>query len=108
MNITNERSATLAEVQSLLKKRQKDGELSYEQSNSLAYAESFAKLDVKEAQSLDRALEKLGFLTPAARSGLVDLLPKKEDEVKAVLAREGIEAGDEQIKEVLKALKARK
>lgn len=108
MRIVSDRPASLSEVAALLKKRQKEGELSYEQSNALAYAEAFTKLDLKEAQALDRALEKLGFLTPGARSSLVDILPKKEDEVKSILAKEKIEASEEQVKEILKAVKARK
>jgi len=108
MRILSEKPASLAEISSLLKKRQKDGELTYEQSHTLEYADAFTKLDLKEAQALDRALEKLGFLTPGARSALTDILPKKEDEVKSILSREKIEASDEQVKEILKTLKGRK
>lgn len=108
MRIISERPATLAEVSTLLKRRQKDGELSYEQANTLAYADGFSKVDAKEAQSLDRALEKLGFLNDGARSALVDLMPKKEEDVKAVLAQNKIEAGEEQVKEVLKVIKGKK
>ncbi|HII39423.1 TPA: DNA-directed RNA polymerase subunit F [Candidatus Micrarchaeota archaeon] len=90
----------------MLKNRQKgDAALSYEQQNTLDYAEKFAHLTAKDAAKLKKALEALGFLDAKQIAKVVDLLPAKDDDVRAALFQNGFSLEAEQIKQVIAACK---
>ena len=106
MNVIEERKATFAEAKALLTKRKKDlPEMGYEQANTLEYLEKFSPLSPEDSKKMEKELEALGFLTPGQVADLVNILPKKEDTVRAVLTREKLSLNAEQVKEVLKACK---
>lgn len=104
MEKISERIVTVTEGLSLLQKRQKEGELGYEQQNTLAYLEAVSKLPLKDAENLFKQLRSFG-LSEQVSASLVALLPKKEDDVRQVAVQEGASVSDEQIKEILKTLK---
>ena len=63
MDVIEEKYVSLDEVKSILEKRKKEGEdaLSYEQQNTLEYAEKFAdKISADKLKSLKKELEKIG------------------------------------------------
>ncbi|MFA6048465.1 MAG: DNA-directed RNA polymerase subunit F [Candidatus Micrarchaeia archaeon] len=107
MRVVSEKSVPLFEVEAIMKKRQKEGEaLSYEQQNTLDYAEKFgAKISAEKYKELEKELEGLGFLSERQVAKLCDVLPRKDDEVKAVLTQEKSEITADQEKEVAKVLK---
>lgn len=88
----------------LLQKRQKEGELGYEQQNTLAYLEKVAKLGAKEADALAKALSGFG-LPDMAVASLIAILPKKEEDVRQILAQENAAVDEEKVKEILKTIK---
>lgn len=104
-NIIEEKYLTVEEAKELLEKRRKDGELGYEQQNTLDYLEKFAKLTEKEAEKMRKELEALGLLNEKQVVWLVNTVPQKEDAVKAVLSQEKLELNAEQVKDVLKICK---
>ena len=87
------------------KKESPSGELEYEQTNTLAYSEAFAGVPEDKTEQFQKELEKVAVLPLDAVVALMDLLPRKEDEVKHILAAVKVELGDEQLKEILKILK---
>lgn len=103
MKINSEKNISLSEALTLLEKRQKDGDLGYEQQNTLDYLREFTLLNEKDSNALENELRELGVNEEQAVS-LVNLLPKKEDEVRAVLAG-GKTTSPELVKNVLKAVK---
>lgn len=106
MNVVSEKPVTLTEVSELLKKRQKEGELGYEQLSTLQYAEKFSKLtDLKEVSELKKELSSLGFFSEAQIVKLIDLLPMKEDDLRAIVSKDKTALSEEQAKEVIKILK---
>ncbi len=106
MNVIEERKASFAEAKALLTKRKKDlPEMGYEQANTLEYLEKFTALSTEDAKKMEKELEALGFLTPEQIVDLVNVVPKKEDTVRAVLTREKLSLNAEQVKEVLKVCK---
>lgn len=88
MIIVSEKPVSIIQVQELLEERKQDGELSFEQQNALDYAKKFSKLGVKEAKKLQGELEKIEGATEMQIVKLIDLMPKKEDEVKAILQQD--------------------
>jgi len=86
-------------------KKEVPGELSYEQQNTLDYADKFAKITPKEADELEKKLREISGLTEKQVVSIVNVLPKKEDELKAILAKDKLELDEEQIKTVAKIIK---
>ncbi|MBU1197808.1 RNA polymerase Rpb4 family protein [Candidatus Micrarchaeota archaeon] len=105
MEQLNEKYITLSEAKDLLEKRKKDSELSYEQQNALDYLEKFAKLSKTESEKMKKELEGLGILTDKQIVYLINIVPQKEDTVKAILSQEKLELNGEQVKTVLKVCK---
>jgi len=101
MEVITERSITINEALSALKKRQKDGALSYEQQHTLNYLEDLVRLEDKDAVKLVKELKEIG-LTELQAVKLCDLLPKKEEEVKLFL---GTAVKEDVAKKVFEAVK---
>ncbi len=85
MKVISEKNVSLREALSLLEKRKKDGELGYEQQNTLDYLQEFAALNEKDSNALEKELCGLG-LTEEQAISITNIMPKKEEEVRAVLA----------------------
>jgi DNA-directed RNA polymerase subunit F len=96
----------LAVVRNLLAKREREGELHYEQKLALDYAKKFAKLDQKEAEDVIGALMKLEIPRFKERHAvkLVDIMPEDKTAVRAVFSKESITLNPEQTESVLKIL----
>ncbi len=105
MQQISEKYLTLEEAKDLLEKRKKDSDLGYEQQNTLDYLEKFAKLTKAQAEKMRKELEGLGILTDKQVVWLVNVVPQKEDTVKAICGHEKLELNAEQVKDVLKICK---
>jgi len=93
---------SIAEVKNILKKISKErDELLYEQKIALEHAQKFAKITVKKTQDMIKELKKLDFLRETHAYKIADILPKTEDDVKTILAKERITVGDKEIKSIL-------
>lgn len=93
---------SLAEVKNILKKASKEREeLLYEQKIALEHAQKFSKLTLKKTEDLIKELSQLDFLKEINAYKIADILPANEDDVKAILAKERITAGDNEIKNIL-------
>ncbi len=107
MELQKERAVSAPDALKIMEKRQKDGELSYEQQNTLTHLEKIAKIPVKEANALEKVLSGLDVkLSDAQLAMLITLLPKNADEIRQILAQEKTDATDEQVKAILDAIKS--
>ncbi len=107
MELLKERAVSAPDALKIMEKRQKDGELSYEQQNTLTHLEKIAKIPAKDADALEKALSDLDAkLSDAQLAMLITLLPKNADEVRQILAQEKSDATDEQVKAILDAVKS--
>jgi len=97
---------SLAEVKNILKKISKERkELLYEQKIALEHAEKFAKLSVKQTKDLITELMKLDHVEEIHAYKIADILPKAEDDVKAIFAKERYTPNDKEIKSILEIVK---
>ena len=71
----------LSEVKNLLKKIQKDRELSREQKITLEYTERVVKLPDSKTKKMMKELMDLGRINEIQACRLADLLPETEEEV---------------------------
>ena len=100
------RIVPLAEVKNLLKKASKNRkELLYEQRIALEHATKFAKLNVTETNDLIKELKTIEHLSEFHVYKIADLLPKNEEETKAIFAKERITLGENEIKNILEIVK---
>lgn len=91
----------LSEVKNLLKKMQKDRELSREQNITLEYAEKVVQLPASKTRQLMKELLDLGRINEIQACKLADLLPNSEEEVTAIFSKESYTPSSEQIKKIL-------
>lgn len=105
MDIKSSKPVTLSEVKDLLSKRKKDGELGYEQSETLAYCEKFVKEDAKASRKLaDRIMKENGKINEEIAARLVDIKPRKPDTLKAILLKDKIELSEEELNAIFNLL----
>ncbi len=99
-----ERAVTSSEVKLILKEREGEGELNYEQRTSLGYLEKIIKLDPKKAKKAVEELAKAEKIKPDIAVKIVDVLPRDEEDVRAIFAKERYVLTKEEIGEILKVI----
>ncbi|KYK21030.1 hypothetical protein AYK25_03975 [Thermoplasmatales archaeon SM1-50] len=93
---------SLVEAKNILKKISKERkELLYEQKIALEHAEAFAKLSAKQTKGLIAELMKLDHVEEIHAYKITDILPKNEDDVKAIFAKERYTPNDKEVKNIL-------
>lgn len=93
---------SLAETKNILKKISKERkDLQYEQKICLEHAEKFAKLSVKQTKELIAELMKLDHIEEIHAYKMADILPKTEDDIKAIFAKERYTPNDKEVKTIL-------
>ena len=100
------RIVSLAEVKNMLKKISKERkELIYEQKIALEHAERFARLSAKQTKDLIAELMKVEHVEEIHAYKIADILPKTEDDVKAIFAKERYTPNEKEIKTILEIVK---
>ena len=96
----------MAAAKAVLQKREKAGELHYEQKLALDYVRKFAPLSDKDAEKILEEFDALKIPRWKPRFGvkIVDLMPQTEEEVKAIFSKESISLKKEEITKVLEVL----
>ena len=93
---------SLAEVKNVLKKIEKDRkELIYEQRIALEHVQHFAKLPAKKTKELIKALMEIEGIKKIHAYKIADILPKTEDDVKTIFAKERVSLNDTDIKKII-------
>lgn len=106
MRIVSSKPVPMAEVLDVLAARKKDGEeLGYEQANALEHAENFSGCDRKRAEGI---LKKVKAASPKIDEEtavkIVDIMPKSEEALKAILLKSKIEISMDEIRDIMKAV----
>ena len=102
MEIKSSDPVSLAKVKEILSKRQKDGELGYEQAQALEHAEKFCNSDPGKVKKTIEALKKHDKITEELAVKIADIGPTDPSTIKAILAKERIEISDEEAAAILK------
>ena len=100
------RPVSLSEVKNILRKLEKDRkELNYEQKIALEHANMFAKLPVKKTEEMIKELLKIEFIQGIHAYKIADILPKNEDDVKTIFAKERVTLDEKKIKNILEIVR---
>lgn len=106
MRIVSSKPIPMAEVLDVLSERKNGGEeLGYEQANALEHSTGFAGCDSKKAEGI---LKKVKAASPKIDEEtavkIVDIIPKSEETLRAILLKNKIEISDVEIKDIMKAV----
>ncbi len=82
--IKEEKYVALSEVANILKKLEKEKELTYEQRRALEHAKEFGKIGIQKSKELISKLVELGIPEVYAVM-IVNNMPKDEEDVKVIL-----------------------
>ena len=102
--IISNKVVPLSEVLAMLTERENAGELGFEQKGALEYSSKFSHLSVEKSNELISKLSDLPFVSDAMAVKLVDLLPKKEEEIQLIFAQEKRDLTKAQIKQLLETI----
>ena len=92
----------LAEVKNILKKISKDRkEMIYEQKVALEHATKFGKLTIKKTDDMIKDLMENKDITELNAIKIADILPRTEDDIKTIFAKERITISGNDIKKIL-------
>lgn len=105
MNILTEETITDTEAREILEKREKEGELNYEQKNSLEILRNFAKSDPERIKTLVNELKIIEKLRDKQIVTIANFLPQDKDDLRAVLHKEYANFTEEEIEKIIEAVK---
>ena len=93
---------TLTEVKNTLKKISKERkDMIYEQKVALEHATKFGKLPIKKIEDMIKELLEIKDINEIHAIKIADILPKTEDDIKTMFAKERITISGEDIKKIL-------
>ncbi|MEE8168244.1 MAG: RNA polymerase Rpb4 family protein [Candidatus Hydrothermarchaeales archaeon] len=102
--VLEERPITSSEAKSILEKRGAKEELNYEQRTTVDYLAKLIKLNPTKAKKAVEELLKTEKIKPEIAVKIVDLLPRDEEDVRAIFAKERYVLTKEEIGEILKVI----
>jgi len=105
LEIISEELVPNSKTKELLEAREKEGELKYEQKNSINILRKFVKLDTDKANELIAELKKIEKLRDRQIISIVNFLPEDRDDLRAVLHKDYSSLIDEEIESILKTVK---
>jgi DNA-directed RNA polymerase subunit F len=102
----NKKFITVSEVKNILKKIEKERtEITYEQRIALEHANKFSKLTNQKTKELIKNLMKLEFIEESHIYKIADLLPKNNEDIKTIFAKERMNLDDNKINQILEVIK---
>lgn len=104
MEVKETKTISVAEVKEILIKRQKEGELQYEQVQALEHAEKVNPIKTAKIAGIVKELMKNEKITQEIATKIVDIQPKKPETLKSMLLRSRVELSDEETAEIIKIL----
>ncbi len=94
-----------SKAKELIENREKEGELKYEQKNSLDILKKIAKVGSEKISELITELKKIEKLRDRQVMSIVNFLPEDKDDLRAVLHKDYSVLTDEEIDNILKTVK---
>ncbi|MFH8080838.1 MAG: RNA polymerase Rpb4 family protein [Candidatus Aenigmatarchaeota archaeon] len=96
---------TNAEALSLLEKRSKEKELTYEQKSALEHLKKYTFLSETEAKEMFQKLSELGKLTERQIITIINLMPKDRDDLRVILDKDYKNFSDEEKDKIIAIVK---
>lgn len=100
--VKEQKAVTLAEAKAIMEKRKGDGELGFEQQTTYDYLNARTLLSEDKAEKMLDELMKLDKITRDIAIKIVDLLPRTEAQLGAIVAKERHAFSKTEMAEMLK------
>jgi DNA-directed RNA polymerase subunit F len=104
MEVKSSKAVTVGYTQNVLSKREKDGELGYEQAQALDHSKKFSKERTKKIETIVEALIKHEKITEELAVKIIDIAPENPATLKTILAKDRIEISEEEAASILKEI----
>ena len=101
MKVKEINPVSMPQAKDIMVKREKQGELNYEQKVALEHLKKFTKMKSAEAKKMEEELTSLLRMSPETIMQIINIMPKTPDEVRLVFAREKFSLKDEEIKKII-------
>jgi DNA-directed RNA polymerase subunit F len=103
MEILGEDELNISDAKEILNKREKDGELVYEQKICLEYMDKIiGKADTK---AIVEELSKISILRPRHIALIINIMPDTEDEVNSLFSKEIVNLKKEETNKIIEIIK---
>jgi len=103
--VLSSKPVSLVKVKEMLKELSKEGELTYEQSLTLKYADKFSKISRTKIEKLIEELMKTDEMTEGLAIKIADLLPQNE-EILSLIIGKNIKISDEDLQKMVNLVKS--
>jgi len=105
MKVIKNEPVAMSEANEIMVKREKEGELKYEQKIAMEHLTKFTKLKKGDAKKLNEELSNVLRMSPETLVQIINILPKTADELRMIFAREKFSLKEDEIKTILEIVK---
>lgn len=105
MNVITEEVVTNAEAKKILERREKIGELKYEQKNALDHLRKFVKIEKEKIKGVVEELKTIEKLRDREAIAIANFLPEDKDDLRAILHKEYTSFTVEEIEKILEIVR---
>jgi len=105
MNVQTEEFITDAEAKEVLKQREKQAEMKFEQKNALEILNKSVDFESEKVKKLTEALKEISRLREKQIISIANFLPQDRDEMRIVLHKEYTNFTPEEIDQILEVVK---
>ncbi|MDD5416975.1 MAG: RNA polymerase Rpb4 family protein [Candidatus Aenigmarchaeota archaeon] len=104
MKLIETKPISMSEAKEAMLKKEKDGELNYEQKLALEHLKNFTKISEKDAKKLEESISAIVKLSPETLVQILNLMPKNPDELRLLFAKEKFSLKEEELKKILELI----
>jgi DNA-directed RNA polymerase subunit F len=105
MKIIEKKVVPMAIAKEIMLKREKKGELTYEQKIALEHLRKFTKLSKEKAENLMKEISSFVRLSDEILVQIVDIMPKTRDELRLITAMEKFSLREDEMDKILEIVK---
>ena len=105
MDIKDKRPVSIPEARTILSKRAKEKELTYEQKLAAEHLKKFSKMSEKDAAKFLEELAEVLRMSDETKIQILNILPQTPDELRMIFSREKFSLKEEEIKKILEIIK---
>ncbi len=105
MKVLDVKAISMAEAKEILEKREKEGELGYEQKIALEHLKKHTRLSGPDAKKLSDEISSILRMSSETMAMIANVLPKTADEVRMIFARERFSLKEEEIAKIIEIVK---
>ncbi len=101
MKIVETIPISMPEAKEIMVKREKEGEMNYEQKLALEHLKNFTHIKATDAKKMITDITAIIKMSPETLAQIINILPKNADELRMIFAREKFSLQENEVKEIL-------